>query len=132
MGTVPWIGVPAPPWATTQALFDRTVAIHRPIKPTAVGAITYGGLLETQETVLFSGIPASIQTNRQRDRPIGNLPGDVLIRAIWNVYLPLGYANAGQIVERDVVVDDLGRRLQIFAAWAHILGWTLNAELLEA
>jgi hypothetical protein len=128
----PWEQASPRPWETAQPLFDRVVSIRRPIKPTTVGAIGYGGLLPTNETVLFTGLPASIQFQPKRERPPGGLPSDASTSADWRIYVPAGTAaTAGQIVERDVAVDDLGRRFQIYAAWPTDLGWVIAAQLLE-
>ncbi len=51
--------------------------------------------------------------------------------AQWHIYVPSGSMTAGQVVDRDVAADDLGRRFRIFAAWATALGWVLAVELLE-
>lgn len=128
----PWeISAPRP-WETAQPLFDRIISIRRPAKPAGVGAIGYSGVLPTAETVLFTGITASIQFQPKRDRPLGGLPSDATTMAQWHIYVPAGFFVAGQVVERDVIADDIGRRFRIFAAWATALGWVLAAELLEA
>lgn len=129
----PWEQAPTPPWAAAQPLYDRVISIRRPTKPTTVGAIGYSGLLPTKETVIFTGLPASIQYQPKRERPLGGTPSDVSTAADWRIYVPGGTAaTAGQIVERDVVADDLGRRFQIYGAWPTALGWVIAAQLLEA
>jgi hypothetical protein len=131
----PWETVTggARPWETAQPLYDRIVSIRRPVKPAAVGALGYSGLLPANETVIFTGLPASIQFQPKRDRPLGGVPSDASSTADWRIFLPVGIAAAaGQIVERDVVADDLGRRFQIYGAWPTSLGWMISAMLLEA
>ena len=127
----PWETSAPRPWETLQPLFDRVISIRRPNKVTLVGAQPYSGLLPTAETVLFTGIAASIQFQPKRDRPLGNLPSDATTMAQWHIYVPAGSFVAGQVVERDVIADDIGRRFRIFAAWATALGWVLAVELLE-
>lgn len=127
----PWEQAAPRPWETAQPLYDRVISIRRPNKVIAVGAQPYSGLLPTLETVLFTGISASIQFQPKRDRPLGNLPTDATTMAQWHIYVPAGAFMAGQVVERDVVADDLGRRFRIFAAWPTDLGFVLAVELLE-
>jgi hypothetical protein len=128
----PWEQSAPRPWETAQPLFDRIISIRRPTKPTTVGAIGYQGLQPVRETVILSGITASIQFQPKRERPLGGTPSDPASTAQWHIYIPSGFAVAGQIVERDVVADDLGRRFAVFAAWPTALGFVLAAELLEA
>jgi hypothetical protein len=132
MALNPWQIAPPPAWEAPQGLFDRIVQIRRPIRQTAVGSQGYGGLSPIQETVVFPAIPANISfAAKVKGASAAGLPGDVT-KSEWVVTLPNGYAGAGQIVERDVVEDDEGRRFQVVGAWGHILGWTLRSELLEA
>ena len=130
----PWESVAggARPWETAQPLFDRVISIRRPTKPTTVGAIAYSGLLPTKEAVILTAIAASIQFQPKRERPLGGVPSDPTSTAQWHIFIPSGAAVAGQILERDVVADDLGRRFAVFAAWPTALGFVLAAELLEA
>lgn len=130
--TRPWENMGGAPWLTAQPLYDRVITVRRPLKPAGIGAIGYQGLLPVNETVLFTGVAASIQYQPKRDRPLGGVPSDAATSAQWHVYVAAGTMAAGQVVERDVIADDLGRRFRIFAAWPTALGWVLACELLEA
>jgi hypothetical protein len=121
----------ARPWETAQPLYDRVISIRRPAKATIVGATGYSGLLPAKETVQFTAIAASIQFQPKRDRPPFAIPTDATSVAQWHIYIAAGVVPAGQIADRDVVADDLGRRFQVYAAWATALGWVLAVELLE-
>ena len=127
----PWETVVAPTWAAAQSLYDRVVAVHRAKPPTTVGPIAYQGVLVTAETVRFTGIPASIQYQLRRDPPRPNLPADAFSVPLWHIWLPAGFITPGQIAERDIVIDDLARRFQLFGAWPNALGYMLAGELLE-
>jgi hypothetical protein len=131
-GTQPWLNAPVPPWLTAQPLYDRVISIRRPFKATAVGALPYSGLSQKQETVIFTAIAASIQFQPKRDRPLGGTPSDADSVAQWHVFIANGIIAAGQIIDRDVIADDLGRRFQVSAAWPTVLGWVLATVLLEA
>jgi hypothetical protein len=129
----PWESAAPRPWETAQPLFDRIISIRRPTKPTTVGAIAYQGLQPTKEAQIFSGLPASIQYQPKRERPLGGTPSDASTAPDWRIYVPGGTAaTAGQIVERDIVADDLGRRFQIYASWPTQMGFVLGAQMLEA
>lgn len=128
----PWEGVPAPTWATAQAMYDRVITVHRPFKPLVVGAIGYGGLLTTAETVLFTNVPASIQYQLRRDPPLPNLPSDAFSAPLWHIWVPAGFIPVGKIAERDIIIDDLARRFQLFGTWPTSLGYMLAGERLEA
>lgn len=113
-------------------VYARTVAIHRAVVDTSVGAGSYEGPTEANETVVLSNLPASIQQQRHIKVPDANLPSDAYNKAGFNVFLPKRAAKKGSIVERDIVVDDLGNRYQITGAYWNILGYNLTAELLQA
>src|SRR5260370_38162524 len=84
----PWEQSAPRPWETAQPLFARVISIRRPNKVTLVGAQPYSGLLPTAETVLFTGIAASIQFQPKRDRPLGGLPSDATTLAQRHIYVP--------------------------------------------
>src|SRR5260370_4236896 len=106
----PWEQSAPRPWETLQPLFDRVISIRRPNKVTLVGAQPYSGLLPTAETVLFTGIAASIQFQPKRDRPLGGLPSDATTMAQWHIYVPSGSMTAGPGVHPHVPAPDPGPR----------------------
>src|SRR5260370_6315703 len=105
-------------WETAQPLFDRVISIRRPNKVTLVGAQPYSGLFPTAETVLFTGIAASIQFQPKRYRPLGNLPSDATTMPQWHIYVPGGSFVAGHGGERAGVTHRVGRPVPVFSAWA--------------
>lgn len=123
-----------------QSVYSRTISINHPNPVAAPGAVNvatlvtnYSGVTEANEAVLFSGIPASIQYKDRDLRPTAPLPADSMRPGGWNIYIPLSAGIvAGQINEDDIVVDDVGRRYQIEAAYPHILGWKLHCRFLKA
>jgi hypothetical protein len=97
---------------------------------TGGGLKPYGGDTRANEEVIASGLPASIQAKRERSRPDGGLPSEAYSRAGWNVFIRT--ASLGEITERDVIVDDLGKRYQVIAAYWNSLGYKITADLLQA
>lgn len=123
-------------------LYPRTISIHRPAVLAAPGGTNvatlvsaYSGETIASETVVLSGLPASIQYNSGDTRGTAPLPADVQKPGGWNIYLPLsaGVPNGG-ITEDDVVVDDTipPRRYQVEAAYSHPMGWKLHCRYLKA
>ena len=113
-------------------LYPRTIAITRPNTNSGIGAIGYGGLTPAAETAVVSGLPASIQENKNLGKPEADVPGDALRATQWNIFIPATAAALGLIEERDIVTDDLGQRYQISTAYWNSLGYRLGADQLEA
>jgi hypothetical protein len=113
-------------------LYPRTVTIRRPNPPAtaAIGALAYQGVTAANETVILTGLPASIQHASGKGQH-GYLPSDASHKADWYVYIPAAAAPLGAIAERDIVVDDLGKRYQVAAAYWNSLGHRLFVELLQ-
>lgn len=111
-------------------LYPRTIAVHRSNTQTAVGALNYSGETETDEKVITSGLPASIQ-HRSGKGLRGGLPADAPNKAEWFIFIPAANAGIGLISERDIIVDELGKRYMISAAYWNVLGYRLYAELLQ-
>lgn len=132
MSFLPWEDSTVLPWEVTQGMYERVIAIHRPIIPNQVGPIGYQGLLPSQEVVIFTGIPATIQYQLRRNPPLPRVPADAFSSALWHMWIPLGYIIDGDVTERDIVVDDLARRFQLFGAWPNQMGQMLAGELLQA
>lgn len=123
-------------------LYPRKIAIHRP-GPIATPGIAnvatlvsgYSGETIAAETVLYTGIPASIQYVARDMRGTAPLPADVQRPGGWSVYIPLSAnISIGGINENDIVIDDTNppRRYQVEAAYNHPLGWKLHCRYLKA
>lgn len=112
-------------------IYPRTIAITRPIAQTGVGAQSYSGELASAESSIASGISASIQMRRKgvsgRNQ---NLPADAPATD-WAIFIPLSQGSLGEIAERDIVTDDLGRRYQVDGAYWDSLGYQLLTTLLQ-
>jgi hypothetical protein len=114
-------------------LYPRIIAIHRPNPATGFGAQGYSGQTKADETVIASGIPASIQQKSSRfSKGEVALPANSSTSLGWHIFIPKGAMAFGTISSRDVVVDDLGHRYSIFAPYWNSLGHNLLCELEEA
>jgi hypothetical protein len=111
-------------------LYPRTVSIRRPTAQTGVGALAYSGETEANESTVATGLRASIQHRSGRGQR-GYLPADAPNRAEFYIFIPKSDLAEGATTERDIVVDDLGKRYQISAAYWNSLGYRLYAELLQ-
>lgn len=111
-------------------LYPRTIAITRPVAQTGVGAVGYGGLQAASETQVAAGLPASIQFEKDRGKPMADIPGDAG-KTLWHVLMPLSAAALGLIKTRDIVTDDLGQRYQVITPYWNSLGHNLLVERLE-
>lgn len=114
-------------------IYPRIVAIRRAQVSAAVGMQAgYSGVTAATEDVIATGLPASIQWKRARGKPEGDTPSNAPERAGWQIFIPKPAATLGLITERDIVVDDLGKRYTITAAYWNSLGYNITAELLQA
>lgn len=111
-------------------LYPRTVAITRPNGQAGVGVQPYGGETPTNETPVASGLPASIQLQKDRGKPAADLPADAG-KTTWRVFIPAASAALGLIKTRDIVTDDLGQRYQVVGPYWNSLGHNLLVERLE-
>lgn len=112
-------------------MYPRTVALTRPAPSAQFGNVGYNAELPVNETVVASGLPASIQLSRQGAKPDAMLPGDQDKRTYWKVIIPLGALAQGVARVRDLVTDDLGVRYQVLGPYFNSLGYTLLCERLE-
>ncbi|WP_232243723.1 hypothetical protein [Paraburkholderia sp. SOS3] len=83
------------------------------------------------ETIVATGLPASIQLKKGKGRPDAGLPADAVEKTLWTVFIPRGAAQLGLIRTNDIVTDDLGERYQVSAPYWNSLGYALQVELLE-
>lgn len=113
-------------------LYPRTITITRPGAQTGVGFQgAYAADQKANETVIATGIPASIQARSAGGRnPVG-LPGDGKDQT-WRVLVPKSALAMGVVKNRDIITDDLGNRLQVLADYANSLGANFICQRLES
>ncbi len=111
-------------------IYPRTIQISRPFDTTGIGALPYQGLEPSDETILFTGIPASIQLRGATSQKAG-IPADTKGAPVWVVIIPLQYCANGTIQDRDVVTDDQSIRYQVSGAYWNSLGYQLDCERLQ-
>ncbi|MDR6511466.1 hypothetical protein J2792_002338 [Novosphingobium capsulatum] len=111
-------------------LYPRTVAFHRPAGQTKGGRIGYGGQTQANETVVATGIPASIQERKEGIRKPTGLPSDGR-QPEWWVFISRPKLANGTLKVGDVMIDDLGNRYQVLAPYWDSLGYRLTCALLE-
>lgn len=114
-------------------IYPRVIRITRPgEQPEAVG--WQGQSPSSQrplETQVACDIPASIQAKSAGgSNPVG-LPGDGKSNQ-WRVLTQLGELEDGQVKDRDIIYDDLGRRFQVIADYSNSLGANFIVERMEA
>lgn len=112
-------------------IYPRRIIISRPNQNTDIGTVPYQGVLITDETVLFTDIPASIQKKSGSRKPTPGLPSDGLQIYIWNIFVFLPWIPKNSIKNNDIVTDDSGSRYQVFANYWDSLGYNMTAERLE-
>jgi hypothetical protein len=139
--TVPWMTAPAPPWQQQQTNYPRVVSVSRPKTVAgltdAIGNVGYSGAEQGSgtegETVLFTGLPASIQLGAAgRTTKSGELPGDAVSRPIWNIFIPANAIARYSVRDRDVITDDEGYRYEVGANFWTGLGYQLSTVRMEA
>jgi hypothetical protein len=113
-------------------LYPRTIKVMRPAAQDGVGAMDdYVADTAEAEVLVVADIPASIQAKRAGGKnPVG-LPADGGNNA-WQVMTPPRALSDGTVINRDIIVDDLGRRFQVVADYTNSLGGCFHAERLEA
>ena len=112
-------------------IYPRTISIRRPNPNVGAGALPYSGETAANETALFAGktFSASIQHRSSRGKASGNLPADAQSGA--DFYIFVRAPNLGDIAERDIIVDDLGKRYQVIAAYWNSFSYRLSVTLEE-
>lgn len=114
--------------------YTRFISIYRENQQLVAGNAGYLGHSRSTETLLFSGIASSLQcqkvgTQRSGDgRLVDDPPGPVR----WDVYISSTDIAKGQIVSRDIIVDDEANRYQVVAAYWTPAGWKIQTIRLEA
>jgi hypothetical protein len=125
------------------ALYPRTVTIERPNSQFAAGAANaqlsqpggkpYFGLDRTAggNTVIASNVPASLQSLGGRAQRSTNLPSSAPGPTRWKIVIPATAMQLGIINDRDIVIDDLGKRYMVSSDYYTALGYELEAIRLE-
>lgn len=111
-------------------IYPRTVTISRPDATVGIGALSYQGLDPAEETIIFTGIPASIQSRGSTAQRAG-IAGDTKASPVYIIIIPFAYCPLGSIINRDVITDDLTIRYQVAVAYWNSLGYQCECELLE-
>ena len=114
-------------------LYPRTIAVHRPVSANAggFGATTYNANLPAAETVIATGLKASIQMDRQGKANTADLPADTYAQSTYKVFIPASAAPLGLIKVRDIIVDDLGTRYSCYSPYWDSFGYRLGVTVLE-
>lgn len=112
-------------------LYPRTINIHRPAVADGTGALPYQGETAVAESTTLLSLPASIQHRSGKGSGNTGLPADAPKKADWYIFIPAHAACLGSVTENDIVIDDLGKRYQIIAAYWNSLGYRIAAELLQ-
>lgn len=113
-------------------LYPRTIAITRPGAQSGVGfQAAYAADQKSSETLVASGVPASIQARSASSKNPVSLPADGKMNT-WRVLVPRNALGAGVALNRDIITDDLSRRFQIVADYVNSLGANFICERLEA
>ncbi|MDE1139969.1 hypothetical protein [Paraburkholderia tropica] len=99
---------------------NRTINIFRPQQQTAAGLNPYGGTIDSNQTELMSGWPASVLQGTKGDKEGAVLPGDVRL-PWWAILLP-AYPGV-TLLTADIITDDINRRYIISSAELTDLGW---------
>lgn len=117
-------------------MYPRTVSVSRPPAQAGVGfQAPYAGEDPAGETVIASGLPASIQVRREGQKGPTGLPGDGT-KPTWYVFIKRGALEAlgltaAAIQNLDILTDELGNRYQVIAPYFDSMGPRPTVELLD-
>jgi hypothetical protein len=136
----PWetVASTARPWEQGAGA-NRLISIYREAVTSTAGVQPVQEFNGAQAAPVATNVPCLIEVDRERGRPLGDVPGDIEARTTWRMFiragdaLAAGLAAAAALRTRDMITDDAGRRFQVAQAFWHSLnGWQLRGELLEA
>ena len=108
-------------------LYPRTISVYRDAEPLTAGLQSY--MAPNQSQLVAAGIAASIQLKKQVSTQPADLPADISRRTYWNIIFR---APLGTVLDNDTIVDDLGVRYQVTAAYWNSLGYNCLCERMEA
>lgn len=141
---LPWlISNSNAPWLQQQPVYPRLVSILRnstvagPIGTDAIGNVGYSGAEQGSgsegEVVLFTNLAASIQLKAGgRTTKSGELPGDSVTKAVWEIFIPSSAVARYSIRDRDIISDDEGYRYEVGANYWTQEGYQLSTIREEA
>lgn len=104
-------------------LYPRTISVYRSTGTPTPGLQAYSDVSE--QTLVASSIPATIDLKKEVGAQPANLPGDTSRRTYWNINFK---GALGLVMDNDIIVDDLGQRYQVTAAYWTMLGYQVLAE----
>jgi len=126
-------------------LYPRTIDVHRQRTNAVVGGdqqvglVGYGGREQSTnssdtigETVLYTGIPATITPMTAGRIKKGDLPSDYTEKPQWKVSMPSTALPRYAIRDGDILVDDEGYRYGVTQNTWTILGYQVSCVRLEA
>lgn len=106
------------------SLFRRDIiTVSRVVLDTGKGAQAYSDL--TNETLIYSGIPADIQYKTITQKPLEGLPGDALSGSYYEIFFTVP---RGTILLRDIITDQNGIRYAITSPYWTIFGYQVTAN----
>lgn len=140
--TVPWLAtINTAPWLQPQPAYPRVVSISRSSTVAgvtdAIGNVGYSGTEQGTgvegEVVLLTKLPASIQLKAGgRTTKSGELPGDAVTKAVWEIFIPSSAIVEYAIRDRDIISDDEGYRYEVGANYWTSFGYQLSTIREEA
>lgn len=111
-------------------LYPRVIAVHRPAGQPGGGRLPYGGQVEADESVIVTGIPASVQEKKEGGVNPTSLPSDTKVPG-HHIFIPRGKLPNGTVKTGDIIIDDLGIRYQVAAPYWDSLGYRISVLTLE-
>lgn len=139
--TLPWMTAPPAPWQQQQPAYPRTVSVLR-LKTVAgatdlIGSVGYSGAEQGTgsegEVILFTNLPASVQLKAGgRTTKSGELPGDAVTKAVWEIFIPASAITQYSIRDRDIILDDESYRYEVGSNYWTGLGYQLSTIREEA
>lgn len=109
-------------------LRPHTISIRRPTTPSGTSPLGYQGLRKQDEVVVATGIKANIAASRESRPVTSGLPSAVMFRTLYKIVFD---GKDGLVRNRDVIVDQNGRRYQVLSVSWGSLGFSVLGELLE-
>lgn len=122
---------------------NGVAAIHRPKEQTSatgpnvatLGSWT-GTTIDTTsatgEDIICPPVPVAIKFVSPLSRSAGtSLPSDTHAPGAWQIFFPPVIVPRGDILNRDIIIDDIGNRYQVEDNYWSRYGYKLRARLLE-